>query len=251
MIPDRRADAIVRLLAARRGGPLVDATSYDLKSDADAYAIQAGVMAALEPVGGWKVGRSAPDQPAIRAPIRAAMIRPSPAVWQPAEARLRGLELEIGFRIDAPLPSVDVPDFLLRLAAAVTPLPVFEINDSRLADPQAADPLWRLADFQLNAGLVCGAPLETAWRPEDFDHPSIRLLANDTEIFAGPATLPGGTPFALLAALVRECGDHCGGLQPGQIVTTGSFTGLRFFPAGTTLTGTIAGMAPLTATFAA
>ncbi|MCW0235099.1 MAG: hypothetical protein OJJ21_15970 [Ferrovibrio sp.] len=249
----RQADVISRLLAARRGGPLVDAVHATAGPETldDVYAIQAGVMAALGPVGGWKVGRSAADQPAVRAPIRAAAIRPSPAVWQPAEARLRGLELEIGFRIDATLPAADAPDFLERLADAVTPLPVFEIVDSRLADPQAASPLWRLADFQINAGLVYGTPFESDWRAEDFDRPLVRLVADGAELCAGPATLPGGTPFTALADLVRTCGDHCGGVQPGQIVTTGSFTGLRFFKPGTTLTGWIAGMPPITASFAA
>lgn len=244
------ADAIAQLLAARRGGPLLNVAD-DLNSPADAYAIQAGVMASLGPVGGWKTGRSAADQPAIRAPILASAIRPSPALWQPAEVRLRGLELEIGFRIDAALPPADAPDFMQRLAEAVTPLPIFEIVDSRLADPQAASTLWRLADCQLNAGLVYGAPLEGPWRPEDFIRPMARLTADDAEVCAGPATLPGGSPFDLLANLVRDCGNHCGGLKPGQMVTTGSFTGLRYFAAGTTLIGEIASMAPISVTFAA
>jgi len=247
------ADAIAGLLATRRGGPLLDTAgaAQGPCSIADAYAIQTGVMAALGPVGGWKVSRPAPDQPATRAPIRAVAVRPSPAVWPPTESRLRGLELEIGFRIDGVLPAADASDFPARLAAAVTPLPVFEILDSRLAAPQQAGALWILADCQMNAGLVCGAPPQGKWRPEDFDRPLVQLMADDVEICAGPATLPGGTPFALLTELVRGCGDHCGGLQPGQIVTTGSFTGMRFFPPGTTLSGRIAGMAPLTVSFAA
>ncbi|WP_300302357.1 fumarylacetoacetate hydrolase family protein [Ferrovibrio sp.] len=242
-------EAIARLLAARKGGPLY-APDYELAGLDDVWTIQSGVMAALGPVGGWKVGRSAPDQPAIRAPIRAGMIRPSPAIWQPSETRLRGAELEIAFRINAPLPPADAPDFLSRLAKAVTPLPAFEVIDSRLGDPRTASRLWILADFQMNAGLVPGAPFEGDWQPEDFDHVSARLEADGEVICDGPATMPGGSPFALLAELARSCGDHCGGLQPGQIVTTGSFTGLRFFKAGTTLTGTIAGMAPISATFA-
>lgn len=246
----RPTEAIAALLAARQGGPLY-LPAYDLQTLDEAYAIQAGVIAALGPVGGWKTGRSAPDQPAICAPISAAAIRPSPALWHPDEARLRGLELEIGFRIDTALPPADAPDFLQRLAAAVTPLPVFEIVDSRLADPQAASALWRLADLQMNAGLVYGAPLQGPWRPEEFIQPLAHLTADEAEICAGPATMPGGSPFDLLANLVRDCGDHCGGLKPGQIVTTGSFTGLRYFAAGSTLTGEIAGMAPISVSFAA
>lgn len=245
----RHASAIAALLAARRGSPLYQ-PAYELQDLDDAYAIQSGAMAELGPVGGWKVGRWEADAPLICAPIRADLIRPAPDTRQPAETRLRGLELEVAFRIDTALPAADAPDFLLKLAAAVTPLPAFEVVDSRLADPQGASPLWRLADLQLNAGLIYGTPLAKGWRSGDFDRLDVRLLADTAEVCAGPATLNTGTPFGMLADLVREC-RHCGGVQPGQIVTTGSFTGLRFFPAGTTLTGTIAGMAPLTATFAA
>jgi 2-keto-4-pentenoate hydratase len=246
--------AIAGLLAARSGGPLFT-PDYPLESLNDVWAIQSGAMAALGPVGGWKVGRWDAGQPLIHAPIRAAAIRPSPALLSPADSRLRGLELEVGFRIDAALPAADDPDFLRKLPACVTPMPVFEVVDSRLADPQNASPLWRLADFQLNAGLVYGAPLAAGWNPSDFDHPHVHLTADGTDVCNGPATLNTGTPFSMLADLVRQLsipgGDHCGGVQPGQIVTTGSFTGLRFFAKGTKLTGRIAGLAPISATFAA
>ncbi|WP_341705678.1 hypothetical protein, partial [Ferrovibrio sp.] len=188
--------------------------------------------------------------PAIFAPIPAAAIRPSPALWPAAGSRLRGAELEIAFRIDAPLPPADAADFLPRLAAAVTPLPAFEILDSRLQDPRNAAPLRVLADSQMNAGLVCGAASDGRWQPADFDRPDVFLKAGDSVLCAGPASLPGGTPFALLAELVCRCGDHCGGLQPGQIVTTGSFTGMHFFAAGATVSGRIAGLTPLSVTFA-
>jgi 2-keto-4-pentenoate hydratase len=245
----RHVSAIAALLAARRGALLYE-PAYDLQDLDDVFAIQSSVMADLGLVGGWKVGRWDADAPLIYAPIRADLIRPSPDTRQPAECRLRGLELEVAFRIDTPLPAADVPDFLPKLAAAVTPLPTFEVVDSRLADPQGASPLWRLADFQLNAGLIYGAALTSSWQPKDFANPVVQLTADGKDVVSGPATLNTGTPFGMLADLVREC-RHCGGVQPGQIVTTGSFTGLRFFPAGTTLSGTIAGMAPITASFAA
>jgi 2-keto-4-pentenoate hydratase len=249
----RIAAIVEQLLAARSGGAPV-ATPGDLGGLDEVYAIQSGVMAALGAVGGWKVGRWEYDAPLIYAPIRADMMRASGAVWQPAECRLRGAELEVAFRIDAALPSPDDPRFLHRLAACVTPMAVFEIVDSRLADPREASLLWRLADFQINGGLVYGAPPATAWSPAMFDAPSVRLAADGETLCDGPATLNTRTPFIMLADLVRQLSgpgrDHCGGVQPGQIVTTGSFTGLRFFGKGTTLTGMIDGLPPVVTTFA-
>lgn len=251
MTTDRQADVIARLLAARRGGTLVDAdTAHEPQSIADAFAIQSGVITGLGlAVGGWKVGRAGPDAPLVCSPIIASLIRPAPDTRLPMETRLRGLELEIGFRIDAALPATDDPDFLTKLAACVTPMPVFEVVDSRLRDHETASALWKLADFQINAGLIYGTPLARGWKPEAFANPTAQLTADGEDVQSGPATLNTGTPFGMLADLVREC-RHCGGVRPGQIVTTGSFTGLRFFEPGTTLTGTISGFAPITMTFA-
>lgn len=244
------AAIIDQLLAARHGGPLLQPRE-DLPGFDTVYAIQSGVMAKLGRVGGWKVGRWDAGSPLIYAPIRADLIRPAPDTRQPTDCRLRGAELEVAFRIDARLPSPGSHDFLPALAACVTPMAVFEIVDSRLAEPKTASKLWQLADFQLNAGLVCGAPLTTPWQPEDFAQPQVQLTADGADIVTGPATLNTNTPFGMLADLVRDCGDHCGGVQPGQIVTTGSFTGLRFFAKGTTLTGRIASLPSISVRFAA
>lgn len=252
MTTQRHAKAIASLLAARRGGSLAMADKADEPASIDdAHDIQAAVAAGLHmPIGGWKVGRWDAGAQLFYAPVRADLIRSTPDTRQPGETRLRGLELEIAFRIDGPLPAKDAPDFLDRLAASVTPMPAFEVVDSRLADPQAAGALWRLADFQMNAGLILGEPLaKGGWKPEDFARPTVRLSLDGKDVANGPATLNTRTPFIMLADLVRDC-RHCGGVQPGHVVTTGSFTGLNFFPAGSTLTGLIEGMAPLTMTFA-
>jgi len=246
----RIAAIVDQLLAARSGGPLVQPTE-DLPGFDTVYAIQSGVMAKLGKVGGWKVGRWDAGSPLVFAPIRADLIRPAPDTRQPTECRLRGAELEVAFRIDAKLPSPGSHDFLPALAACVTPMAVFEIVDSRLAEPKAASKLWQLADFQLNAGLVYGAPLEAPWKPEDFAQPQVQLTADGVDVYHGPATLNINTPFGMLADLVRSCGEHCGGVQPGQIVTTGSFTGLRFFAKGATLNGRIASLPPISVSFAA
>lgn len=245
----RIAAIVDQLLAARSGGPLLQ-PAEDLPGFDTVYAIQSGVMAKLGKVGGWKVGRWDAGSPLVFAPIRADLIRPAPDTRQPVDCRLRGAELEVAFRIDAKLPSPGSHDFLPALAACVTPMAVFEIVDSRLVDPKAASKLWQLADFQLNAGLVHGASLTTPWQPEDFAHPTVQLTADGANVAAGPAKLNTNTPFGMLADLVRTCGDHCGGVQPGQIVTTGSFTGLHFFDKGVTLTGRIASLPLVSVGFA-
>ncbi|WP_430398189.1 hypothetical protein [Ferrovibrio sp.] len=251
MITDQqRGEIVARLLAARQGGPLFDPAGIAI-DHADILAIQAGVMAALGPVGGWKVGRGAPDQPIIFAPIRASGIAASPKLWPREDSRLCGLELEIAFRIDSALPPLDAPDYAAKLAASVTPLPVFEVLDSRLLNMETTDAHWRLADLQINAGMITGAAYDKPWQPDDFIRLNGELIADASIVVDGLLTQPGGSPFDLLIELLRQVKDHCGGVQPGQIVTTGAFTGLRFFKPGTRLRGSFAGMAPLEMMFGA
>ena len=246
----QRTDIAARLLAARQDGALLEHDGIAL-TVSDAYAIQTEVSAALGPVGGWKVGRATPEAPVSFAPLPASTILPTPQLWPRAGARLCGLELEIAFRIDAALPTLDAPDFAARLAASVTPLPAFEVVDSRLHDLDNAPPPWRLADGLLHAGLITGPAHDRSWQPDDFTEVPGQLVADASLIADGRLALTGGSPFALLIELLRHVGDHCGGVQPGQIVTTGSFTGLRFFKPGTRLRGHIAGMAPLEMMFGA
>lgn len=243
-------DIAARLLAARRDGAPIAAGPQDGPADeAAALAAQALTTAALGPVGGFKTGRKRADAAPLMAPILAAALLADGETPDPAASRLRGVELEIGFRLEGPPPDPDDPAFDAILARRVVALPALEIVESRLADPEAAGPLWKLADNQINGAAVVGAPLRD-WGAADLTGARARLSIGGRSVWDGPAPTPGGPAFATFAAFARRIGAHCGGLREGQVVITGSLTGLLWAQAGDAVAGEIDGLGRIGARFA-
>jgi len=242
------AQLAAALSLARRGGPPVRGPAP--RDISEAQAAQVHTVALLGPalggVGGWKTGRSQPGAPPAMAPIFAATLRPSPARFRLAEARLRGVELEIAFRLDDAPPPPDAPDFARLMRDRVSVAPAIEVVDARVAGGADADPLLKLADLQINAGLATG-PARRDWGA--LDAATVRLKIGGAMAVEGRRPTPGGDAFATFCAFARLVGAHCGGLRVGQWVTTGSLTGLLWAPPGATAHGEIAGLGAVSVTF--
>jgi 2-keto-4-pentenoate hydratase len=245
-------DRIARMfLEARRGGPLVTPEPADaLTSVADAYAVQEQVVRELGPVGAWKVGAPSPSAEPVRAPILAATIHASPVTLPASSFHVIGIEAEIAYRLGADLPPRDRSYGSEEVGAAIAGmLPAIELVDTRLQDQAAAPALWKLADSQINWGLVTG-PLTADWQHFDPSTQPVRLEVDGSLVAQGRGGNTAGDPFRLLVWLANHCGAHCGGLRRGQIVTTGSLTGLRFVAAGTRVRATLEGLGEVTVTIA-
>ena len=222
-----------------------------LASEADAYAVQERVARELGPVGAWKVGAASPAAEPVRAPILAATIHASPVTVPAAGFHVIGIEAEIAYRLGADLPPRERPYTSAEVAAAVEGmLPAIELVDTRLADHAAAPPLWKLADNQINGGLVTG-PLATAWRRFDPVSQPVRLEIEDTVVAEGRGGNTAGDPFRLLVWLANHLGSQGGGLRRGEVVTTGSLTGLRFVAPGARVRATLEGLGQVAVTFRA
>ncbi len=205
----------------------------------DAYAIQSLVASQLGPVGGFKFARR-PGQSAIMAPIQQVDIHPSG--WRfSSSGRHVGIELEVGFRFLAAPPPVGRPDFAELLRARVAPVAVIELVRTRLENPDAASEMLKLADHQQNGGLVVGEAARD-WDGSPLEAVSARLDIDGTMVLDGIVRLPFGGAFDCLVALARMTGDHCGGLQAGHMVITGSLNGLPWLPPGTKVRGSIGGI---------
>lgn len=221
------------LIAAHLSGTRNEAQPATLER-ADILSIQSAVSAALGDVAGFKVA------PIGEKPILA----PIPARYVVANGGTRkipdklGVELEVGFEILKALPSGGLPDALTEY---VRPVAALELVDTRLSGPAADDAAMKFADLQINAGLVTASPL-TDWDGSDFGELEMRLTADDEVIVEGTASVPGGSALSNLQLLTEFLGDHCGGLQPGHIVITGSLCGLPYFGPGRTITGWIDGL---------
>lgn len=236
------------LLLARKSGSLHATPENGPRSTTEAYEIQAMTAERLGPVGGFKAGRKQVGDAPNMAPIQQADIQPTGALVYLDTHRKLGVELEIGFVLLADPPNPDASDFLSRLRAAVAALPALEVVESRLADVDVAGPLWKLADNQMNGGIVLGTPVSD-WSNCNMRAPNAALMIGGNSVWDGPAPVPGGDAFGTLAAFVGAVGSHCRGLKKGHVVITGSIAGLHSVGAGQKVCGEIAGFGLVSAQF--
>jgi len=239
------------LLSARAQRRQLQVTDIDgeVQTLADAYAVHEQVMQELGPVGAFKTSKL-PDGTQIVAPIPASVVRPSGATFAADELLQVGIELEIAFRIERGLPSPDAEDFENKLRSCVVALPVIEVVDTRLAFLETCHPMMKLADNQSNGGLAIGQPVAD-WQERNVATPDHHFAAGDTVISTGAGAVPGGSAWDIFEGLVRVIGEHCGGLQVGQYVTTGALSGLHWIDKGCKVTGRIEGFGSVDVTIAA
>ena len=230
MTPDQIERAASALVAARKGSAIAglpaDATP---QSEADSYQVQDAVIAKLgEKIGGWKVGIS-PVGGHFAAPIYASTVVPSPASLPARGFKIIGIECEIGFRFNKPLPSRPQPYTRDEVLAAASLHPTIEVVDSRYQDFRSLDRLLVLADNFSNGALVYGAAA-SGWEGMDLAHPPIEVTA-DRKHFADCTGLRAGNPIELCVAAVNHASGR-GGIGVGTVITTGTHTGLIFTDPG-------------------
>lgn len=230
------------LLRARTANELIPFQTYTKPqlTQEDAYAIQALVASDVGPIGAWKTGRPDNLSVPVYAPILAQTVRTSPASYSVQELRCCGIELEIGFYIDRPLPPFGV-GFASALRDCVRPVVTLEIVDSRVQNflelPSAA----KLADNQVNGGLVIGLPVDN-WSELNLTQAEVTLSINGQVVVSGISDVPGGNAFDTLSVMAGLVGAHCGGLRQGQVITTGTLSGIIFLEPGSAVEGHVAGL---------
>jgi 2-keto-4-pentenoate hydratase len=226
------------LLAARRSGRRIDALPPGLvpATAEQAYAVQDKVAAALGRIVGWKVGAASPEAEPNCAPLFADLVAASPARWPAARFPLRGIEGELAFRFGRSLPPRAESYGEDEVWDAVDTLhPAIELVDSRFADFRAMDKLALLADNQSNGAFCHGAPIGQ-WRDVDFLRQPASLVIDGKEAASAVGGNAAGHPRRLLAWLANHCAGRGRGLRAGDIVTTGTHTGLVFLAPGQTAT---------------
>src|SRR6185312_4432930 len=240
LIGQRKPDAVL-------GGALLDALRP--KSLQEAIAVQMATMAALGPIGGWKVGAANATAEPSASPLALSGIRKSPGAIQ---ARTRIAECEIGFTFAKALPPRAAPYTADEVLTAIgTCQPTIEAVDPRFTDPSKLDQLTILADCGMHGGLGVGEPI-AAWRPEMFAGLHVVSTVNGALQREAVGSNPGGTDLMRLLVWLANSDvvRTAGGLTAGAVVTTGSWTGADMLPAGAHVVGKFDGFAPVEATFA-
>ena len=237
------AVAARRLLAARKGTAPVPCAELLPPDAAHAYAVQDATMAGLGAAAGWKVGAKGPALEPGCAPIPAAGVFDSGASLLGPPWRMRGIEVEVAVRLRKDLLAASgVPDAAAARDAIGAVLPVIEVVETRLADWRDSPPLSQLADLQSHGALVVGAPSQMS--PGDLDLRSVEAyLAFDGQPVASTrGANPAGDVWRLLSWLAWHCAQRGQPLRAGQIITTGSCTGMLFAPEGARVQAQLAGI---------
>jgi 2-keto-4-pentenoate hydratase len=235
--------AAQRIVSARKGAGRVPHALVLPPDLGAAHAVQDATLAALGPIGGWKVGAKGPSAEPGCAPLPASGLMASGAHLIGPPWTMRGIELEVGLRLgrDLIVESPDTDKATLQLAVDAV-LPVIEVVETRLADWRESDPLAQVADLQTHGALVVGTP--STLSPADLDLRNVQAyLAFDRQPVASTrGANPAGDVWRLLGWLAWHAAQRGHPLRAGQIVTTGSCTGLLFAAEGANVQGHLEGI---------
>jgi 2-keto-4-pentenoate hydratase len=235
-ILSRRQHAVQCLLRLRQPGPRPVSLPSTLapRDEAEAYQLQSDVMHALHAQGGcWKVAMQDASTGTC-APVFASDVHQRTARVSSPIAEKLGVEPEVAFTLKralSPLPDGRRYEMDQVIDAIGSAHAAIEIVISRFASHEGAAPLDRLADNISNGGLVLGPPV-TNWRSLDMRTLPLRLSVQPAALAADVHEAAGGhpldNPLLPLLWLANHCAQRDIGLRSGDIVTTGSFAGLRY-----------------------
>jgi 2-keto-4-pentenoate hydratase len=226
------ADLSVQLARARAQASQLDPGPW-LKAVTgvdDGYQVQSQLAKlAGDDVRGWKVSALKPEQQRgygadkpVAGPLLAPFVHAAPATLSPAQFVAPLLECEVAFLLGQDLPARAQPYQRDEIEAAVEAVvPVIEIADCRW--PADAPDLLKLADAMGNGAFITGRPLRD-WRKLDLTDLTVTLSCDGKELERGNSARIVGNPLLAVLALANAQPLPAGGLQHGQIVTTGTCT---------------------------
>jgi 2-keto-4-pentenoate hydratase len=230
------------LWAARIGGDVIAvAPAQEPASAAAAYEVQAAMtkLAGLAQVG-WKIGATTAATQALLAveepligPLFAPHVHPDGAEVKLVAAHRPGLESEFLVGLAADLPPRARPYEPDEARAAVEFVaPAFEIIGCRFEGGLVGKGVLVIADGGANAGIVRGEPVRD-WRRFDLSRHPVRLSLDGVEVASGSSSdLVFGDPIGAIAWLANQPPLAGRGLKRGDLVMTGTCTGLTQIQAG-------------------
>ena len=244
-------EAAALLVAARRTAQLLDGLppAVQPRTVAEAHAVQDAVTKILgERGGGWKAN-APPEGEVQRGLLFARLIFASPARIAASLAPRLGVEAEIAFRFTADLPPRPAAYSRAEVAGSVMAFPAIEVVDSRYRDFNARNSLERLADHGLNGAFVAGAEAGD-WRRLDLARLPLTLSVGGRTIVERTGGHPTGDPLGTAVAFVNAM-RAAGGVHRGELVTTGSCSGMNFAKPGDRVEAHFAGFGDAEVSFVA
>jgi 2-keto-4-pentenoate hydratase len=175
------------------------------------------------------VGAKGPELEPGCAPLPASGFFASGARLTGPPWAMRGIEVEVAVRFARDfIPTSPGIDRAQLQDAIDCVLPAIEVVETRLADWRESDPLAQLADLQTHGALVLGEPSTVA--PADLALRDVEAyLAFDGQPVAScRGANPAGDMWRLLSWLAWHAAQRGRPLRAGDVVTTGSCSGMLF-----------------------
>jgi len=229
-------DLAARLLHARRSGSVIDPASIRPPKDlAEAYAIQQEIASlAGEPTRGFKVGSTSieaqrklgTDEPGAGV-LLGSHVYESPAVVPISPTHVPFVEGEFAFLLGHDLPARGPAYAMSEIAAAIEAVAgAIEVVGSRFTGGlDGKGRLLVIADFGANIALVHGS-WQHDWRSLDLVAHAISMTINGAARGSGTGSRALGDPMNVLLWLANHQSAQEPGLKAGEIVSTGTCTGL-------------------------
>ena len=233
---DDMTDRAELLWNARKNGTVVSpAEIAEPANNDEAYEIQAKIAALSGyPVVGFKVGSTSEEAQRIlgtsepgSGPVLAPYNFASPANIALVADQMPAVEGEFGFRMGKDLPPQDGPYDVEDVAAAIDAVAgAIEVVGTRLAGGLAGKGRFLVtADGGANIALVTGA-WSSAISPFDLKNHAVSISVNGQQKGAGTGALALGDPLNVMVWLANQQSRFGRGLKAGDIVSTGTCTGL-------------------------
>jgi 2-keto-4-pentenoate hydratase len=251
MTMDRKSvdQAAEALASAWKSGKLLDSLPAGCSPTTvdEALEIQAAMIARLgETVAGWKVARP-PSGEMLSGTILKPRLFANGARVPASLTPLRGVEAEIAFHFNKPLPARASDYTREEVEDVVTAFIGFEIVDSRFRDYKGAPLFDKTADLQSNGGFVVG-PNIPDWRRKDLVNIEVTLKVNGEVKHQAKGGHPQKDPL-LPAIAFANLRRQSGGIGAGQMVTTGTYTGMTFVKPGDAMSVHFEGVDPVAFSF--
>lgn len=236
--------AVTAFQKARANTSVIDALPQAAapQTMADGYAIQDACIAAWDKkIAGWKVG--ATNQAALDlfgieepflGPIFEGTLYDSPSRLSALDFQHYCVESEFAFRLAVDLPARKNDYSHEELRAAIDEvIPAFELICPRFAGIPKGNGPAATADCGIGAGMILGTPHKGMDGLDLVTH-GVTLTVGGEKIAEGTGALVMGDPINALQWTTRKLASLGKSLRAGDIVTTGTCTGVQFVEAGKT-----------------